>query len=90
MWKVSYHKRVITEDIPRLDTIIKKRIRIAIESKILVHPEIYSKPLNGTLKNFRSARVGDYRIVFEVLEEELFILIIKHRNAIYTDISKRL
>jgi mRNA interferase RelE/StbE len=92
MWKITYHKRVVKEDIPNLDKIIKNRIKTNIEEKLIHQPEIYSKPLQGTLKNLHSMRVGDYRIVFQVLEteQELFVLIIKHRNSVYEIIDKRL
>jgi mRNA interferase RelE/StbE len=92
MWKITYHKKVVKEDIAALDKTIKKRIKLAIEEKLTTQPEVYSKPLQGTLKNLRSMRVGDYRIVFQVLEEqqELFVLIIKHRNSVYETTRKRL
>lgn len=43
------------------------------------------KKLLGELANFRSLRVGDYRIIYTVIQEKVLIQIIKigHRREIY-------
>ena len=45
---------------------------------------INSKPLQGTLK--RSARVGDYRILVEIVEPDLLIVSIRPRGDVYREL----
>ena len=48
-------------------------------------PKIQGKPLRGKLKNYWRYRVGDYRIIAEIDEGTVKIIIIKigHRKDIY-------
>jgi mRNA interferase RelE/StbE len=43
------------------------------------------KPLTGSLKGYWRYRVGDYRIICELRDEELLILVIEiaHRREVY-------
>ena len=45
MYKIIYSNKVITNDIPRLDATIAKRIKNAIETKLLTDPVRFGKPL---------------------------------------------
>lgn len=62
---------------------ISQRIIRAIDS-LKTNPFI-GKKLLGELTNFRSLRVGEYRIIYNVIEKRLFIQIIKiaHRREVY-------
>jgi mRNA interferase RelE/StbE len=62
-YQLRYHPDVKKKDIPKLNSTIRRRIRTAIEKRLLVEPEKYSEPLRRTLKEYRKLRVGDYRIV---------------------------
>lgn len=46
------HPEVKEKDIPRLNVNIRKRIRTAIEQRLLISPEMYSEPLRRTLKRY--------------------------------------
>jgi mRNA interferase RelE/StbE len=41
--------------------------------------------LKGEFSGLRRLRVGDYRVVYEVIDEELVVLVIRvgHRRAVY-------
>jgi mRNA-degrading endonuclease RelE of RelBE toxin-antitoxin system len=41
------------------------------------------------VKGYWKLRVGDFRVVFKVIESEVWILGIRHRKSIYMDIGKR-
>jgi cation diffusion facilitator CzcD-associated flavoprotein CzcO len=43
--QILYHPEVIRRDIPRLDPPVRKRIKIAIEQRLVTHPEEFAKPL---------------------------------------------
>lgn len=83
-WKVLYHPKVAEEDISRLDGATRQRVRRAIEAKLLTRPEEFGKPLRFNLAGLWSLRVGDWRVVFAIREDELWILRIGHRSEIYT------
>jgi mRNA-degrading endonuclease RelE of RelBE toxin-antitoxin system len=48
-------------------------------------PYRLGKPLLGELEGLRSARRGDYRIIYEVFEDERVVLIhrVQHRRDVY-------
>ncbi len=77
-------------DIPLLDAKFKTRIKKAIESRLAVAPHLYGEPLRKTLRGYWKLRVGDYRVVFKVVNEEVWILGIIHRKKVYEAIEKRL
>jgi mRNA interferase RelE/StbE len=82
-YHLRYHPDVKAKDIPKLNRTIQKRIKIAIEQRILQSLEKYSEPLRRTLKGYRKTRVGDYRIVLKIQDEDVLILGVCHRKDVY-------
>jgi mRNA interferase RelE/StbE len=89
-YKLVYHAEVEKVDLPRIDEKNKSMIKRAIEERLATQPELYGKPLQRTLKGYWKLRVGEYRIVFKVLENELRIYGIIHRKRAYRDVGKRM
>ena len=87
---LRYHPAVSIEDLPRIDRKTKDRIRKAIEERLQTAPQEYGRPLRKSLKGYWKLRVGDYRVVFKVVESEVWILGIKHRKSVYMDIGSRM
>jgi len=83
--RIIYHPKVKTDDIPRLDNEIAKRIRNAIEQKLSVDPVKYGSFLRGSLHGYRKLRVGDWRIVYSIAGDIIRIIAIGHRkdNIVY-------
>jgi mRNA interferase RelE/StbE len=81
---VIYHEDVVREDIPRLSSTLKKRIREAIEKKLTEKPEIFGKPLRKSLHGYRKLRVGDYRVIFRIERRRVKIFAINHRSRVYS------
>jgi len=88
-YEVRYHPEVRAVDIPLLNATLKKRIRKAIEERIMIAPQQYGEPLRKTLKGYWKLRVGDYRVVFKVVENEVWVLGIINRKDVYDRILKR-
>lgn len=86
---LSYHPK-IEDDIQSLPVNIQKRIEGSIKNRLTEKPEKYGTPLKGTLKGYWKIRVGDYRIVYKIIANEIYILGIAHRRIIYTNIFKRI
>ncbi len=90
MFDIVYHPLVVSEDIPKLSTQNRQRIRRAIEQRLKTQPNLYGKPLRRSLKGCRKLRVGDYRVVFRIQGNKVTILVIKHRSVVYDNAAKRL
>ena len=89
-YQIRYHPDVKEKDLPKINKNIQKRIKTAIEQRLLVAPERYSEPLRRTLKGYRKLRVGDYRIVLKLEKATILILGICHRKDIYERMKWRL
>ena len=84
------YDRLAIQEFSRLDAFWQDEARAVIESKLLVEPEIFGKPLRRSLKGCRALRVGDYRVVFRVEGKTIHILGIVHRSSNYKGVEKRL
>lgn len=80
-----YHSLVIEKDLPKIDRSHRSRIQDAIEQKLIFHPERYGKPLQETLKGLYSLRVGDYRVIYKICGNEIWIVRIGHRREVYPE-----
>jgi len=89
LFSVVYHPDVKNRDIPKLNGDVRLRIKKAIENRLMVAPQEYGEPLRKTLKGYWKLRVGDYRIVFKAVENEILILGICHRKEVYPLMEKR-
>lgn len=86
-WAIYYSDSVVEDDIPTLDSSIKKRIQKSIESKLTTDPMRFGKPLRHSLHHMRSLRVGDYRVLYHVDHKKQLVSIasIGHRRDVYDD-----
>lgn len=71
----------------KLDTSIKSRIKKWVQDNLVGcdNPRLHGKILHGELKGKWRYRVGDYRLIAEIYDEEILILIVDvdKRNDIY-------
>ena len=82
-YRLLYHPSVVAHDIPELDPSVRRRIRAAIEAKLTDHPVETAKPLAHTTQRLWSLRVGDWRVIFALRDDEIWILRIGHRRDVY-------
>lgn len=82
-YTVHYHPLVVRQDIPKLDAVMRRRIKIAIEQKLTTDPETFGVPLRRSLRGYRKLRVGDYRVVFRIAGATVYVLAIMHRSIVY-------
>ncbi|MCK5215435.1 MAG: type II toxin-antitoxin system mRNA interferase toxin, RelE/StbE family [Candidatus Omnitrophica bacterium] len=63
---------------------IKKEIAKILEEEI-AHNPLLAKPLQGPLKGLRSQRIGNLRIIYKIIKDELTIMVINldHRKHVY-------
>jgi mRNA interferase RelE/StbE len=86
LWTVSYVKSAV-DDIAELDGSTKRLIKKAIEDKLMVDPLKFGKALRRNLSGLFKLRVGHYRIIYQVKEKEVIVVIVKvgHRREVYED-----
>ena len=85
-----YHPDVKSIDVPLLDAKLRKRVKTAVEERLKTAPHQYGEPLRKTLKGYWKLRVGDYRVVYKIVKNEVRILGIIHRKKIYELVNKRI
>lgn len=83
MYKIVYSDQAINKDIPKLAFAVKQTIKLNIEKKLLSDPIKFGKPLRYSKKGSRSLRVGDYRVIYQIKDQTINILVIQHRKDCY-------
>ena len=89
-YELKYHPEVKRSDLPKIGAKNRDMIKSAIKERLAAQPEAYGKPLRRTLKGYWKLRVGDYRVVFKVSSDSIFIFGIIHRKEVYRLIKKRI
>ena len=88
MEKIRYlieYDTEIEEKLRAFSKAVRIMIRNAIEKKLTADPIAFGKPLRYSLKGYRRLRVGDYRVIYKIIEEKVIVLIvdIDHRKDVY-------
>jgi len=76
------YKKSVARDISHLDKKEARRIIDKIENNLAENAESYPV-LKGEFAGLRKMRVGDYRVVFTIMDKNILILRIGHRREIY-------
>jgi len=73
------------EDLSELDRADAKRIVKKVESHLVKDPLALGKPLVGNLRGLYRYRIGDYRVLYQVIKEEIVIEVVAvgHRKDVY-------
>ena len=84
MFKVLWEKQAIN-DLKKLDKILAKKIVQRVDSYLLKNPLKLGKLLSAEYKGLYRYRYGDYRIIYQLIEQEVTIIIVKvgHRSTVY-------
>jgi mRNA interferase RelE/StbE len=88
-YRLLYHPAVGRGDLPAISPQARARIARVVETRLCTAPERYGLPLRGTLKGYWKLRVGDYRVVYRVVGDEIWILAIRHRRDVYGEAARR-
>ncbi|EFA1503320.1 type II toxin-antitoxin system RelE family toxin [Escherichia coli] len=86
VWTINYSERAL-KSLRKMDKQNARRIVDFMDLRIAVaaDPRKSGRPLKGELGEFWRYRVGDYRILCEIRDDELIILVatIGHRREVY-------
>lgn len=89
-YRLLYHPAVLKEDLRKIPSDGKSRIKHVIEKRLIEDPVSAGKPLRQSLKGHRKLRVGDWRIIYRIDRKAIIILKIGHRREVYQRVSKRI
>jgi len=83
-----YHLRILpsaTRELERLDKPVARRIAERINWLAANLDDIRLEPYKGDLAGLYKFRIGDYRVIYQILHDEQTIVIhqIGHRSEIY-------
>ncbi len=87
IWTIEYHT-LVQKEIRKINPEIRRRIRSFLHDRLaaLDDPRQTGAALQGSeLGNFWRYRVGDYRIICDIQDHKLVVLVVEigHRREIY-------
>jgi len=88
-YTLRYDPRVADHDLVKIPTETRRRIARLIEARLATSPERFGMPLRA-LGGYWKLRVGDYRVVYKIAEDEVWILAVMPRKDVYPRASRRL
>ena len=80
-YKITYKKSVF-KDLSKLEKSDAKKILSKIE-KELKENAIQHPILKGMFRGMRKLRVGNYRIIYVIMNNDVLILRVAHRKEVY-------
>ena len=87
-WTIEYDPRAL-KDLKRLDRKIQREILDYMDQRVATaqDPRDFGKPLRASKFGLWRYRVRDYRIICELQEKRLVVLVVAigHRSTIYED-----
>ncbi|MDA3787597.1 MAG: type II toxin-antitoxin system RelE/ParE family toxin [Desulfobacula sp.] len=92
-WEIIYHKEV-DEDLKSVGPAAARRIIKTIDKKLASEPEKFGALLSHKLRDFRKLRIGDFRVVYQVLHKKVIVFVLavgpRRDKEIYQSASDRL
>lgn len=91
-YKIEFEARAFAE-FSKLDGAVKKQIQKYIDKLVSREdPRTLGEPLQANLSAYWKYRVGDYRLVAEIQDDKLVVLmlVVAHRSEVYKTADKRL
>ena len=87
-WTIEYDPRAL-KDLKKLDRTIQREILDYMDERVAKakDPRDFGKPLRGSKFGLWRYRLRDYRIICELQEKRLVVLVVAvgHRSTIYED-----
>jgi mRNA interferase RelE/StbE len=80
-YRIDY-KKSVGKDLKRIGQANAKRILDRIDKELINNPERFPS-LSGPFAGLRKFRVGDYRVIFVVIEQSVLILRVQDRKDVY-------
>ena len=75
-------KKSVTKDLKRISKQQATRILDKIDAELTLDPQKFPS-LTGPFAGLRKFRVGDYRVIFAIMDADVLILRVQHRKDVY-------
>jgi mRNA interferase RelE/StbE len=84
VYKVLWDTKTI-KDLKKFDYSTAVKIVNKVENHLAKNPQSLGKALSGTYAGFSRYRFGDYRVIYQIKQSDLVIIILKvgHRSEVY-------
>jgi mRNA interferase RelE/StbE len=76
------YKKSVQRDLKRLSKAEAQRVLNQIEGDLSENADTYPV-LKGQFKGLRKYRIGDYRVIYAILGDDVLVLRIGHRKEVY-------
>lgn len=77
MWRIKIHPLVIKEDFKEIPVQQQTTLLNTIQKKLSFDPRAYGRSLKGEFSGYWRLRIGDYRVVYKIVDEEIIVSVIK-------------
>lgn len=83
-WQIDFSSTALKQ-LKKMDPQVKREIVDYLKEKVIQSPKEFGAPLRHELSGFWKYRVGDYRVVCELQDEKLVVLVLRavHRKKVY-------
>jgi mRNA interferase RelE/StbE len=82
--KAKFEVRFTPRFLKRIKSLDREvQVRVLQEVSILKADPYVGKPLRGEWGEVYSLRVGDYRVLYQIRGNEVFLLVVGHRKRVY-------
>jgi mRNA interferase RelE/StbE len=76
------YKKSVQRDLKKLSKAEARRVLNQVEEELSKNADTYPV-LKGQFASLRKYRVGDYRVIYAILGDEVLVLRIGHRKEVY-------
>lgn len=76
LYIIEYSLRAQKKDLPFINSPYRETIEKKIKMKLSTDPYKHGEPLTGALKGQWRMRVGGYRVIYEINDKQIKVLII--------------
>ncbi|HSL98660.1 MAG TPA: type II toxin-antitoxin system RelE/ParE family toxin [Candidatus Limnocylindria bacterium] len=76
------YKKSVQRDLKKLGKAQASHVLDQIEKDLINHPDSFPT-LKGQFAGLRKYHIGDYRVIYVILDEDVVILRIGHRREVY-------
>jgi mRNA interferase RelE/StbE len=75
-------KKSVSRDLKKIDREQAEKILLKIDQELSTEAGKYPE-LKGSFSRLRKCRIGNYRVIFTIINDTVLILRIKHRKDVY-------
>jgi mRNA interferase RelE/StbE len=75
-------KKSVARDLKKIDKEQAKKILEKLESELSIKANEYPE-LKGSFAGLRKCRIGDYRLIFSIINDTVLIVRIRRRKNVY-------